>query len=174
MKEGLVHIKKQYDDGDYIDIADEKIYYDSTSGQYKHKFKCSCGKDMGCFCFDSVSDAREGIDTGVICDECAIGDFLGESLREDDTLQEMIDKRFITKLAPLNMIIRCIESGTLLSEADDELRNNVLGFLEDDLEKMETRVRESLFSENTKKELISYMNDCDFFDCCWPGGACTT
>ena len=160
MKKGLVHIKKQYDDGDYIDIADEKIYYDSISGQYKHKFKCSCGMEMGCFCFDSVSDAKEGIDTGVICDECAIDDFLHEWLREDDMLQEMIDDKFSTKLVPLNMIIRCIESGKLLSEADDDLIYRVLGFLENDLDKMEMSVRESSFSENTKKELISYMKDC--------------
>ncbi|MDK2939647.1 MAG: hypothetical protein PWQ51_1812 [Methanolobus sp.] len=160
MKEGLVHIKKQYDDGDYIDIADEKIYYDSTSGQYKHKFKCSCGTDMGCFCFDSVSDVREGIDTGLTCDECcAISEFLGESLHDDLLLQMLIDERMFTNFVPVNTIMDCIECRTLLSDADDDFRYKVIDFLLDDLEKMITEVRESYFSEGTKKELISFMND---------------
>jgi len=171
LPKGLVHIKKQYDilEKEYLDISDEKIYYDSISGQYKHKFVCGCGKEIGCFCFDSIDDAVSGTDIGMTCEDCSISDFLGECLFEDEHLQKLIDTCENTRLYMIHQLKDAIEDGYIYQKATDE-------FIDTRLEKLDNEVDQikNSLSEETKKKIISYMIDCDWFDCEWGGTACTT
>ena len=49
------------EDGEKIDITDEKIYWDTQKNQFRHKFKCGdCKKDLGCMCYDTLESALKG------------------------------------------------------------------------------------------------------------------
>jgi hypothetical protein len=172
-KEGLVHIKTHSIDGEELDISDSKIYLDTPSGQYKHRFVCSCGKKLGCYCFESVDAALEGIEIGIACEECSIAGFLSDTIGDDENLQKMIDESQHTILQPLREVMNAIENGIVFSDADNDFRDKILSGLEEEIDKMEQEVIGSLFSDNTKKKLMSYMMDCDYFDGGWPGSSCS-
>ena len=70
----LKKIDYYYDeDGERIDIEDEKIYWDTNMNQFRHKFTCcECGKPIGCRCYEELGNALTGIEEGIICDACGV------------------------------------------------------------------------------------------------------
>ena len=59
------------EDGEKIDITDEKIYWDTQKNQFRHKFKCGdCGKSLGCYCFGHLDGIIEAVEYGYRCNKC--------------------------------------------------------------------------------------------------------
>jgi hypothetical protein len=171
MKKGLVHIKKQYDefDKEYYDIEYLKIFYDSISGQYKHRFVCNCGKAIECMCFDSIEDAISGVEMGIQCDVCSVYDFLSESMREDDELRILIDVLEGTCFFKMYRLITDIEDGEVYKKATEKIAYQRIAGIRACIKRMLSRE----LSKETIDKIHSYMEDADWYDCDFAGNACT-
>jgi len=172
MKKGLVHIKKQYDPDtkEYYDIADLKIYYDSISGQYKHKFHCSeCDKEVGCFCFDDIDSAVYTIEwEGINCEKCGVALSIADYLFEDEGMQDIIDKNECTDIKTKIMCIDMIHCGQLYPKASQEYKDRRLTEFELEIKEVTNNL-----SEKTLDEISSYLSEnADWGD--FGGSACTT
>jgi len=72
------------EDGEKIDITDEKIYWDAQNNQFRHKFKCfECNKPLGCMCYDTLLSALTDVEDGLICEDCGISNALNEASAND-------------------------------------------------------------------------------------------
>lgn len=74
-----------------VSLEHLKIYYDFHMRQYRHRHTCSCGKELGCFCYDSIWDAIEAAENGLQCSECCTIDFIHDTIFEDDQLLTLIE-----------------------------------------------------------------------------------
>lgn len=88
---GFVKIKKNcLSPGEYDDVSDMGIVYDSNTGEYRRKIKCvDCGCLIGCFCFNTLSE--------VICTENATASLCGRCYiknESDEYVSDIMDDLF--------------------------------------------------------------------------------
>lgn len=104
------------EDGELINIEDEKIYWDTNKNQFRHKFNCcDCGKPLDCMCYDSLSSAKSGVDDGLICEDCGIKYTLdGTSI--DDLLWDLDEER----MAKVNTFLDTLVTEKEIEEFQEE------------------------------------------------------
>lgn len=156
-------------DEEFENIEDLSIYYDSISGQFKHKYKCECGKTIGCYCYDSLSDAWSDVIEGMQCAECSVYDFVIETVYEDENLRELIDNIEHTNL---NILFKLKEDDTMFSHILDEDYEQILDAVDDEIGQTLRSLKE--MSASTVSKIIDYMVEVDYFDCGFSGSACNT
>lgn len=156
-------------DEEYENIEDLSIYYDSMSGQFKHKYKCGCGETIGCYCYNSLSDAWSDVMEGMQCAGCSVYDFVIETVFEDENLRELIDNSEHTNL---HILFKIKENDTIFSNIPDEQYEQVLDITEDEIGQTLKNLKE--MSASTVSKIIDYMVEVDYFDCDFAGQACTT
>jgi len=173
-KKGLVKMKYYYNKAGnyYTEIEDMNIYYDSIEGQFKHKFICKCDKEIGCFCFDTMEDAVDGVLIGLGCNTCVAQDFISDCLYEDETLQELIDVHEGTNIRILMKLRNEADNGGLFHTASDEFRLNVVGAAEDELDHLIFGGKLATLSDRTTKMIVQHAVDVDYFDCGFGGSSC--
>ncbi|HPJ13134.1 MAG TPA: hypothetical protein PLV00_07095 [Caldisericia bacterium] len=159
-KNGLVKIKKHVLDGEYGDIEELGIYFDSVSGQYKHKFKCRCGKDFGCYCYHDIDDAIQDIENGMACRSCWIKDQLSILVFEDIDYAIEVDKIAGTKIADQIRILEMIQNGELYS-SDDEYASTRESEIIKEVEQTIESLSEEISLAIDRKLYID--RDCEFY-----------
>lgn len=148
MTDNLIKIKNFQDES----IEEYSIYLNLDKGRYVHKFKCdSCGKNVGCFCYDELEDAiKDILDLTMNCDDCFISSYINENYIEDDTIFEIVDKNEGTDFKNLIKLIGTIEDGDFESGIGDLFWK--------EMEHITCNM-----SEKTKKELMHHaIENCDF------------
>jgi len=171
MNNGLIHIKKRYDadEREYDDIEDLKIYFDSTSGQYKHKFHCSeCNKELDCFCFNDLWDAVYEVEfQGMQCEKCFVELNISDYLFEDEDMQDIIDMNECTDIRTKIKCIEMIGDGSLYPKATQEYKFQRLSDFEHEIKDVTKNL-----SESTISALLNYLNENADFD--FSGSACVS
>lgn len=144
----LKKLEFYYDEGEKVDIEDEKIYWDTIRNQFRHKFNCcDCGKPLDCMCYDSLTSALTGVNDGLVCDDCGIK-YAIEEMSVDDLLYELDDERkkkvdtFLETLVTEDEIkefkaetgcktLSCSDMREIIEEGDkeDTLKDFVIGLL---------------------------------------------
>lgn len=72
------------EDGEPVNIEDEKIYWDTQKNQFRHKFECcECKEPLGCRCYDTLLSALTGVEEGIICESCGMSEALGNLFISD-------------------------------------------------------------------------------------------
>lgn len=140
MADNLVKIKNFRDEL----IEEQGIYLNIDKGQYVHRFKCdSCGKDVGCYCYDELEDAiTDVLDLTMNCDECFISSYIYENCQEDMVF-EIIDRSEGTDFKGLLKLVGIIEDWDFESGIGDIFFKEI------------EHVTCSM-SEKTKKELMHF------------------
>ncbi len=150
------------EDGEQINIEDEKIYWDTIKNQFRHKFNCcECGKPLECMCYVSLTSALSGVDDGLVCPDCGESDALNE-MSIDDLLYDIGDERrsqiniFVDSLISEEMKIEFIsETGGEKLEWSDKMEIIEEGDEEDAL-------KDFIISLLTKEEKWDmWVNTCD-------------
>jgi hypothetical protein len=107
------------EDGDPVNITDEKIYWDTKNNQFRHKFECcECKNPMGCRCYETLLQALNGVEEGIICEECGISEALN-NVSPFDLMDVLDDPRlkqvneFIQTLVTKEMILEYMEGEEL-------------------------------------------------------------
>ena len=148
MTDSLIKIKNYRGES----IEEYSIYLNLDKGQYVHRFKCdSCGKDVGCYCYDELESAVKDIhDLTMNCDDCFISSYIYENYIEDDAMFEIIDKNEGTDFMGILKLIRSIE--------DHDFDSGIGDLFWEELEHITCNM-----GEKTKKELMHLAIDsCDF------------
>ena len=156
-------------DEEYENIEDLSIYYDSISGQFKHKYKCECGETIGCYCYDSLSDAWSDVVEGMQCAGCSVYDFVIEMVYEDENLRELIDN---SEHSNLQILFKIKMDDTIFSHISDEEYEHIVDATDYEVGQTLESLKE--MSASTVSKIIDYMIEVDYFDCGFSGYACNT
>jgi len=121
------------EDGEKIDITDEKIYWDTLKNQFRHKFKCGdCGKDLGCRCYDTLESALKGVEEDLVCEECGI-DFALSNLCTSEIIDYSIDKERREKVfALMKELYGTVDLDDLDDDADEKIREYAISLMTED------------------------------------------
>lgn len=140
-KDDLIKIKYEvYEPGESNPIDDLNIYYDSVKGVYKHNFVCECGENIGCFCFDSIENAIDSVETRMMCSDCYNQEMIEEYVLEYPDNAKMIDDLMGTKMHK-NMLHNggldvCMDDGKKYDEVIKYIRTTISNFTSPELGKI--------------------------------------
>jgi hypothetical protein len=160
----LEKVKTSVNDGKEINIEQMKIYWDTETKQYRHKFNCcNCKEPHGCRCYETLDEAIEGVDNGIICEECGISEALSNVEISDliDILDEPRQKHVNEFLKTL---VTAEEIKTYMDEAEITDLSDV-DYIEliEEVGK-EQELREYVESQLTREEKIDeWVNSSDCY-----------
>ena len=138
------------EDGEPVNIEDDKIYWDTQKNQFRHKFLCSdCKTSLECRCYDELLEALIGVEDGLVCRECGISEALNEL-----SISDLMDELNSERLEKVNEFM----IGLLTQE---ELKNIARGVIRENLDGNEIFeiIDESDRSDELRDYIISLLTD---------------
>jgi len=151
------------EDGEKIDITDEKIYWDTQKNQFRHKFECfECGKPVNCMCYDELEETLMCIEEGMICTNCGFDRAIDGDTVYD--LYKLLDTERRATIAKLAISLLSTDEQVEILETIVVNKNN--GFDYDDLLDMIEDER----IDHIREEIINLLTDDEklnhFYECC--------